>query len=325
MEIDSVIETIFSGPDVVFTAQLRQQDGKQYFCKQLPIAYQQDDKMLKQFDQEITFMESLKNDQAVLKGYQGKGIGGNPAIVYDYEEYYSVGRIVSDCVTTDHRIPLSLGINWSLSVIEGIEQLISAAKEFGKSDIDIAIWPDTLFIDESGHLRITHFSLNRAPSISSSIIKNDLKRYFIYAAPEQVIAGHVPDERVLYFGLGMLIFELLTSKPLFTNHSSIDSKQVVRRKLRMLHPLLSDVDSSLEPLNSMINQLMRPHPDNRLTQLSSIKDQLLELSNLLQITPELSSAETYNNFKDILSVNLKSVSHSSQGFDTTNINEFNAS
>ena len=325
MEIDTVLDTAYTGPDVVFTTQLKQQDGSQYFYKQLPIAYQQDERRLQQFDQEITFMESLDENQGVLKGNRGKAIGGNPAVVYDYEEYYSVGRIVKDSVTADQRIPLSLGINWSLSIIESIEQLIAAAEELGKSEIDIAIWPDTLFIDESGYLRVTHFSLNAPPSISSSIIKHDLKRYFLYAAPEQVIAGHVPDERVLYFALGMLIFELLTSKPLFTNHTSVDSKQVVRRKLRMLHPLLSDVDSRLEPLNFTINKLLTPHPDNRLTHLAPVKDQLLEIAQQLKTSSGQNIATAFHDFRDNLSIHLDKTSQSGSQYETTNINEFNAS
>ena len=56
MEIDTVIDTVYTGPDVVFTTQLKQPGGKKYYCKQLPVAYQQDNKRLDQFYQEIEFM-----------------------------------------------------------------------------------------------------------------------------------------------------------------------------------------------------------------------------------------------------------------------------
>ena len=325
MDIDTVLDTVYTGPDVVFTTQLKQPGGKKYYCKQLPVAYQQDNKRLDQFDQEIKFMESLGNIQGTLIGRRSKVIGDNPAIVYDYMEYHSVGKIINDCVSTDQRIPLSLGISWSLSIIESLEQLMAISKELGRSTIDIAIWPQTLFIDDSGNLRITHFSLNSPPSITSSIIRPDLKQYFLYAAPEQIIAGQIPDQRILYYILGMLLFELLTSKPLFTNPESIDPKQVVRRKLRKLHPLLSDVNSLLSPLDKIISEMLTPHPDNRLVELVSLKDKIQEFKDHMDDPSNCDPAALFCDLKDNLSHSLGRSSILGSQYETTNINEFNAS
>ncbi|GMR06228.1 MAG: hypothetical protein BMS9Abin25_0813 [Gammaproteobacteria bacterium] len=327
MDTDSVIETIYSGPDAVFTLCINEQISTQYYyyCRQLPVAYQQDALRLRQFDQEFKFLESISDNQGILKGSWDNTSDGNPAIIYDYKNYSSIGKIVKDCVSAEQRIPLPLTIKWSISLIVILEQLQAAAAELEEPDIDIAIWPDTLFVDASGNLHITHFSLNAPPSISSSIIKHNLTRYFLYSAPEQTIAGHTPDEKVLYFVLGMLLYELLTSKPLFTTHTSIDSKQIVRRKLRKLHPLLSDVDSRLEPLNLIVTELLTPNPDNRLAHLTPVKNKLLEFQQKLDINDNQAETISFQNFKDMLTDSLERNPLLGRNFETSNINQFNAS
>lgn len=325
METDSILETLYSGPDVVFSMYIKQPDGIQYFRRQLPIAYRHDSLRTQQFEQELTLLETLTNIPGVLRGKRAKRNDGNPAIIYDFQEYMTLGQIIRDCTENGQRIPLPLAINWATLIIESIEKIKSAAINFNKPTIDIAIWPDALFIDMSGNIRITHFSLNTPHSISSSIIKPDLKRYFLYAAPEQVIAGQAPDERVLYFVLGMLIFELLTSRPLIGKNSATDSMQVVRRKLRRLHPLLSDADSQLEPLDKLVNELLAPHPDTRLNCLSEVKNQLLELRVQLKADDHQPVENTFQKFINDLSDKLKNTSQPGNNFETTNINQFNAS
>ena len=325
MKIDSVLETIYTGPDVVFTLCLNEKNGTQYYYRQLPLSYQQDDLRIQQFDKEFVFLDSLSNINGILSGTRDDTPDGNPAIVYSFQNYLSIATIIKDCLAAQQRIPLALAINWSVSILTTLERLLATTGESGEKEIDIAIWPDTLLVDSSGNIRISHFSLNAPPSISSLILKHNLRRYFLYSAPEQVISGHTPDERVLYFVLGMLLYELLTSKPLFTFHPKIDSKQVVRRKLRKLHPLLSDVDPRLKPLNFLISELLTPHPDTRLVNLAPVKEQLLEFRQQLKISDDLDNASLFHEFRESMSDTLGRVSELGGNFDTTNINEFNAS
>lgn len=269
-------------------------------------------------------MHSL-NTPGMLKGSWDYLDEGNPAIVYKNENYQTISQIIGECVAAEQDIPLSIAVHWSINVIETLEQLKATANQVGKYEIDISIWPDTVIVDPAGKLYITHFSLNTPPSISSSIVKRELNRYFIYTAPEQIIPGHTPDDKVLYFVLGMLLFELFTSKPLFSSHASVDPTRVTRRKLRNLHPVLSDVNPRLKSLDPMVDALLKPNPNDRLADLAEIKDEIMLFEGNLGMFDNQSETTSFQCFRKKLTEQLREKPLPVRMLETTNINQFNSS
>ncbi|MDH3377677.1 MAG: hypothetical protein OEQ39_12065, partial [Gammaproteobacteria bacterium] len=145
------------------------------------------------------------------------------------------------------------------------------------SDLHVALRPDALNLCDDGQCQILQFSLIPPPSITRSIIYSGEQSYAMYAAPEQCVAGPIPDFRADFFTLGMLGFELLTSKSLFCLESGEMKMSLVnRRKIRCLHPLLSDVDPDLEKYDDAVIGLLQPLPELRTGQLDTFRSSITD-------------------------------------------------
>jgi serine/threonine protein kinase len=86
----------------------------------------------------------------------------------------------------------------------------------------------------------------------------------------------MPDHRAAFFSLGVLAFELLTTRPLFGDNPRIDLQLVNRRKVRCLHPRVSDVNPSLKPVDDLVLSLLQPSPEKRNCNIGHIRAALRE-------------------------------------------------
>jgi serine/threonine protein kinase len=87
--------------------------------------------------------------------------------------------------------------------------------------------PQNILISYEGDIKIIDFGIAKARDRSSHTAAGVLKGKFGYMSPEQ-IRGLPIDHRSDIFAIGTLLFEMLTSRPLFTGESDLTVLEKVR-------------------------------------------------------------------------------------------------
>lgn len=281
----SILNQVTCSPDEeLFLA--RTLDHSTVFLKRLSIAYRFDRNRRLIFKREARFARKL--DHPNIANFIGmEEIDGEMIQLYRWSNCIALSELLRLCKAHRKRIPSEIGISLAHQIVSALQYLISkaASENTERLTLHVGLRPDAVFVTDDGRCQLVQISQILPPSISTSIINPELYQYMVYAAPEQCVPGIEPDLHADLYTLGVLIFELLTSKPLFYYSDRLDKALINRRKVRNLHPLLSDVARDLAVFNDIVNGLLQPLPRNRSTDLVKIIDSFkLALGNWGNIT-----------------------------------------
>ncbi len=231
-------------------------------AKRLPIAYRSDPAQRGQFRSECAYLRALDHS-GLAKPEAGLDIGNEIVQILVPGNYLTVRQLTEACRRLERPLPLELALFMIEQILHTLRYLHEKVSEDCHEGLDVVLHPDALLVDSAGQVLISTIGLSNPPYITSSILRTGNKRYFLYAAPEQCVGGRAPDKRACFYTLGMLCYELLTSQPLFSPSAVRDLDGVIRRKLRLLHPLASDVDPELAGFDEFITRLLDPIPEDR--------------------------------------------------------------
>jgi len=283
----TLFDCILSNPDQdLYIARLP--DNDLVFVKRSDIAYRYDKNRRRIYQQESDLAKSFEhpNLQSYMKLHE---IDGELIHIIHYNRGMFLGRFFELCRERIIELPLKIRLQLVDQILAGFEHLHSRVfNHISTPNLHVALRPDAIFLTESGYCQLLQFSLAPPPTISSSIVRPEHLSYRTYAAPEQCTPGLEPDHRADLFTLGILMFEALTAKLLFYDAGPIDEHLINRRKVRGLHPRLSDVDPGLSQLDDVVAGLLQPVPHNRPGNLSKIRK---SIRSLIRISSGTSSTD----------------------------------
>lgn len=249
-------------------------------AKRLPIAYRDDPAQRDQFRTECEFLRTLDHPGVSKAGYHFDLERETVQILFP-GRYLTIGQLTETCRRTERRLPPEIGLCIVEQILHAMNYVHEQATKDARIGIDTVLHPDSLLVDSAGRVLVTTIGLNGPPHIASSILRVGNTSYFIYAAPEQCVAGRVPDDRACFYTLGMICYELLTGRALFSQEVVHDPDCVIRRKLRLLHPLVSDVAPDLAIIDDLMVGLLDPVPESRET------DGGVVLETITRLRPEI--------------------------------------
>lgn len=129
--------------------------------------------------------------------------------------------------------------------------------------------PENILVDDAGRIRLIDFGLAKELSQCGGRTRTFCGTKY-YMAPEMLESKGYHDTAIDWWGMGVLMYELLTGNPPFTHNNR---RQLYRQILRNPVEFPSDVRAtlSIEAL-SIINALLRKKPEKRLGVCSSVRD-----------------------------------------------------
>jgi len=157
--------------------------------------------------------------------------------------------------------PVGLGTSLHLisRICDGLDYAhhLSDAHGMPLNIIHRDISPQNIFITREGQVKIIDFGIAKAASQNTMTQAGVIKGKAAYMSPEQA-AGEKVDLRSDLFSVGILLFELITRKPLFEG----DTFQVLAqlRKFRPAEVLTAEVPEALQPV---LKRALAPNPDDR--------------------------------------------------------------
>jgi serine/threonine protein kinase len=134
--------------------------------------------------------------------------------------------------------------------------------------------PSNLIMGRDGVLKIIDFGIAKASSGTLYTQSGVLKGKFSYMAPE-MLEGHT-DARSDLFAVGVVLYELLTARPLFKGKTDFDTLEMVKR---MTPPPPSTINAQIPPeVDQVVMTTLQKNPTQRWQTASGLRNALHSLA-----------------------------------------------
>jgi eukaryotic-like serine/threonine-protein kinase len=207
---------------------------------------------------EATLAARLRHPN-VVSVHEIEDLGNELLLVTDYVE----GASIAQLATVVPILPRPQVLRILLDAAAGLAAVHAARDEAGAGGEGVHrdLAPDNLLVGVDGCTRITDFGIPRiAASVQRQGAAGLLGGRYGYMAPEYLM-GYATDERADVFSLGVVAWELLAGKPLFT--AATDSS-TMQRVVRLEAPELSAVAPELGvAFDGIMEGVLAKNPANR--------------------------------------------------------------
>jgi drug/metabolite transporter superfamily protein YnfA len=246
--------------------------------KMLPLAFASDPARLARFEQEARAAAAL-NHPNILAVYDVGTFEGAPYIVSELLE----GATLREKAVQDTRMPFRSVVSYGLQIARGL----AAAHERGIIHRDLK--PENVVVAPDGHVKILDFGLAKlkqpepvadAETVHQThvdTVEGTVLGSHGYMAPEQV-RGRAADHRADIFGLGAILYELLTGRRAFQGPTPVDT---ISATLREEPHFSHQVAGSIPPgLVRIVERCLEKDPHRRFQSASDLAFALEDLSSL---------------------------------------------
>lgn len=232
----------------------------------------EDPTFLDRFQREAILAANLNHPNLVNIFDQGTD-SGSPYLVMEYV----AGRTLRDVLKEFGEIPEAKVVG----ILEQVLQGLDAAHRAGIVHRDIK--PENVLLADDGRIKLSDFGLARPAAATDA---SQLIGTAAYLAPELVTRGQ-SDKRVDIYALGILAFELLTSKQPFEGESA--SAVATAHTTGSVPPPSSLVKGVSAEVDELVIWATEPNPDDRPENAAELLDYVRGIKPVLNNRPAAQS------------------------------------
>lgn len=177
------------------------------------------------------------------------------------------------------RIPIEFSLYVIAEAAKGLEYAHNFVDERTGESLEIVhrdMSPQNIMLSYDGAVKIVDFGIAKAASKSGSTRAGVLKGKFGYMSPEQA-QGMALDKRTDIFALGIILFELLTQRRLFTADDDLRTLQLVK-DCRVPRPSKYNPDVS-PTLDNIVLKALKKEKAERYNSASELYAELIRYIN----------------------------------------------
>src|SRR5689334_457261 len=204
----------------------------------------QDKRFVELLIAEAKILSLLKHRNIVQIFDVGLGDDQQYFLVMEYVDGKDLGAVQRAFETRRRRMPFDLALHLGAEICEALEHAHTARAPDGKSMMLVHrdVSPSNVLLSRAGEIKLTDFGIaKRAEQEATG--HGAVRGKFAYISPEQARNEHL-DPRSDVFSVGILLWELLTSRRLFSGLPDIEALRAVR-EAPVPRPL--EVDPRLPP------------------------------------------------------------------------------
>ena len=223
----------------------------------------QDKRFVELLIAEAKVLSLLKHRNIVQIFDVGLGDDGQYFLVMEYVDGKDLGRIQRGLETRRGRIPFDLALHIGAEICEALEHAHSARSPDGKSMslVHRDVSPSNVLMSRAGEVKLTDFGIAKRAEHEPTR-HGAVRGKFAYISPEQARNEHL-DPRSDVFPVGILLWELVTNRRLFSGLGDLESLRAVR-EVKIRRP--REVDSRLgHDIDQLIMAALAPSPRDRPT------------------------------------------------------------
>ncbi|HEX2217642.1 MAG TPA: serine/threonine-protein kinase [Gemmatimonadales bacterium] len=217
------------------------------------------------FKQEARAIARLSHPNTVPIHFVGEGEG----LVY-YAMPYLEGRTLADLLRTEGPLPADR----ALRVVEPILEALQHAHDNGLVHRDVK--PDNILLEGgTGRPLLVDFGIVKYLDGPANLTDAGfIVGTPLYMSPEQALGSRSVDARSDVYGIGAVLFQLLTGAPPF---EGADSQEIVGRHIREPVPSASLSRDGIPPwIGSIVLRCMAKHPDDRFPTARAVLEAIRE-------------------------------------------------
>jgi len=173
--------------------------------------------------------------------------GGELLMAMEYVEGTSCARLLRAVAARGRRFPVDVALTIAQEVLQGLAYAHEATDERGRSLglVHRDVSPGNILISKVGEVKLSDFGIVRSEFITRRTYPGELKGKIGYMSPEQVMGADV-DPRSDLFALGIVLAEMLLTRPLFPGRSEMEIlTRIYEADLRVLDEHATDLPSGL--------------------------------------------------------------------------------
>tara|TARA_R110002096_G_scaffold77896_4_gene183226 strand:+ start:25382 stop:27526 length:2145 start_codon:yes stop_codon:yes gene_type:complete len=200
-------------------------------------------------------------------------VDGRYYIVQEFVQGQDLRAVLKRKSATKTKLKISTACHIAIKVCEGLHYAHNKQDHFGKrlNLVHRDISPHNILISNEGEVKIIDFGIAKADGRSTQTMAGLVKGKFAYMSPEQ-IRGLPVDHRSDVFATGILLHEMLTSRPLFQAGTEFETL----KRARAAH---ADPPSATNPevppeLDAIALKALARHVDDRYQSARELRDEL---------------------------------------------------
>ncbi len=248
----------------------------------------QDQRFVELLIAEAKVLSLLRHRNIVQIFDVGLGDDGQYFLVMEFVHGLDLGRVQKGLESKRRILPVDLALHVGAEICEALHHAHIAKDPDGKAmrlvHRDIA--PSNVLLSLAGEVKLTDFGIaKRAEEVTTH---GGVRGKFAYISPEQAKNEPV-DPRSDVFSLGIVLFELLTGRRLFSGLSDLDALRGVREgKI----PRPRELDGNLpKPIDELLGKALARDPDKRFSSAGEFGTALRSLRYSLEVSSGDPSAE----------------------------------
>ena len=220
----------------------------------------QDQRFVELLIAEAKVLSMLRHRNIVQIFDVGLGDDGQYFLVMEFVSGLDLGRVQSALETKRRILPVDLALHIGAEVCEALHHAHAAKDPEGKlmKLVHRDISPSNVLLSRAGEVKLTDFGIaKRAEEVTGH---GTVRGKFAYISPEQARNEHV-DPRSDVFSLGIVLFELLTGRRLFSQLADLEALRAVRES-RIPRP--RELDGNLpKAVDDLLGKALARDPDRR--------------------------------------------------------------
>jgi serine/threonine protein kinase len=229
------------------------EDGFQRLCciKRILPHYASNPNFVNMFRDEAHINKKLHHANIVkIEGFEE--VESSYALIMEFVNGCDLGTILKACLAEDRQLSIPMIVYIIAEAAKGLH-FVHKSKDYetGK-DLGIVhrdISPQNILISFEGEVKVTDFGIADAESKLVETRTGAVKGKYSYMSPEQ-IGGESVDLKTDIFALGVVLWESLTMKRLFTGDSDVEtiqnvSNRIIKNNIKDINEL---VDNNLEKI-----------------------------------------------------------------------------
>lgn len=264
------------GMATVHRAEMRDRNGKvkQIALKRLLPKAAAHKELVASFLQEAKLLQELHHP-GIMETYDSGKVFGHYFIAMEYIPGPTLKELVAHCGMTVGAVPEAATLNIAAQLCDALDHAHTKKDAKGRQlhIIHRDISPANIILSTDGVVKLIDWGLAKAKLADTETGEHKIKGKYGYVAPEYL--GGKLSPRSDLWAVGIIIYELLTSRRLFDGHDDYETVQRVRN-LPIPRPSLMNPRVSPE-LDAVVMKALERDPTYRWKSAAEMRDALREV------------------------------------------------